>query len=317
MKLKKIEIKEILANYNLGEFKSFGKILKNDTVSLSQIIETTKGKFFLKVFRNFGLSDKQGLIVMYRLKKQGFPTFKVYSTKKKKLFISYQNNNIAIFEYVKIKEHTGWVSMNKEMIRDYAKTLAKFHVMTKNIKISQGERDDLSRLNRLANIFYKKRMNYSKKYQIYLNFILKEAKNIKIPKKEYTSGYYSEFNPGHVIFSKNKVKYVIDWTIDKDKSFLDFGGSAAACFSLDGTKFSYENFKEYVKSYDEVRKLSKWEKEHLYEAVKFGCLKYGLWAFADINTKGMTKEKNLDQKDINKIQFIMDTPKEMFLKRLK
>ena len=305
----------IFSKYNVGKFVSFGKVIKDDTVSLGQVIETSKGKVFMKVLRDFDLTKKQGLKVMYELGKKKYPVFKIYKSKKEELFVNYKKRSLALFEYVKIKEHMEWAPMNKKKVSEYSKMLAKFHLLTKNIKLKSANLGNLNNLKELVMKFYKKRKKYSKEYQEILNFMNNEIKTIQCPSKEYKTGYFSEFNPGHVIFERNKVKYVIDWEIGYDNAFYDFGSSMVGCFSNKGKKFSYDKLNEYVKSYNRIRKLSNWEREHIYEALKFGCLKYGIWEFADIKTSGMKEENNLDLEGIRMVKFLMNTSKEEFLKK--
>lgn len=130
----KEEIEEILSNYNLGQFKSFGKIKKDDVVSFGQIIETTKGKFFMKVLRHFDEGIKQSLKVADILQKQNFPTYQTFSTKFAKLYLTYKNQQIIFYEFIpNLKEK--WKNLNIQEINDFGKTLAKFHKMTKPLKI--------------------------------------------------------------------------------------------------------------------------------------------------------------------------------------
>jgi len=56
--------------------------------------------------------------------------------------------------------------------------------------------------------FFLKRKRFSSDIQTILEFMEKEIKLIECPKNQYSTGYYSEFNPGHVQF-KNKCDYHI------------------------------------------------------------------------------------------------------------
>ena len=316
--LTKTDLASILSAYDLGTFISLGNIVKNDQVSLAQIIQTTKGKIFMKVLREFTTANKQGLEVMHQLRQKNFPVFSVHKTKKGKLYTKYKGMPIAFFEYVKIKENMEWIPLNKSKITEYAKYLAKFHRLTKNMKLKSVDAGNFKSIRALIKKYYKKRRMYSPRYQAVLAYLNNEIDGLKCPKKEYSTGYFSEFNPGHVIFSGNKLKWVLDWEIGHDNAFYDFASSMVACFSLNKPDLSYEKLKEYIKSYDKVRKLSKWEKDHIYEALKFGCFKYGVWEFADIETGVMKKEKDLDLEGIRRVEFFMSMGrKEEFLKELK
>jgi Ser/Thr protein kinase RdoA (MazF antagonist) len=90
------------------------------------------------------------------------------------------------------------------------------------------------------------------------------------------------------------VRIVIDWNIGKTNAFFDYGSSMTACFSLNGKKFYPKKLNEFISAYDKERPLTNWEKEHIFEALKFGILKYGIWGFVDLKTGDMVRnEKKL------------------------
>ncbi|MBU0999606.1 hypothetical protein KKG24_04910 [Patescibacteria group bacterium] len=308
------DIAKILSQYNLGKFVKFGEIKKDDTISFGQIIYTTKGKLFLKLFRAFDNVIRQGLEVSTHLKSKNYPTFKVYVSKKGKPFITYKRNKIALFEYINIKAHE-WHDLNETQIKEYAKYLAKFHVLTKNLNLKKGKSGGLSEVSSKIKKFYKIRKRYNKKAQIALEFMYSNFNNIKCQKNQPSSGFFSEFNPGHVIFKGNKIRYVIDWEIGKNNCFYDYGSSMVACFSLNGTKLSYKKLRIFTKEYNKIRKLSKWELNHIYEALMFGCFKYATWALMDPKTGKSAKEVRFPE-DIKKILFLKNTKKEDFCKKL-
>ena len=125
---RKEEIIEILSNYNLGNFKSFGSIKKNDTVSFGQVIVTTKSKIFMKVLRKFNSSIKQSIKLCFVLKEKGFPTYNTYLTNDNNLYLEYKNQKIVFYEYIpNIKNE--WKNLSEKEIYSFAKTLAKFHIL--------------------------------------------------------------------------------------------------------------------------------------------------------------------------------------------
>ena len=312
----KEEIEEILSNYNLGQFKSFGKIKKNDVVSFGQIIETTKGKFFMKVLKHFDDGIKQSLKIADILQKQNFPTYQTFSTISNKLYLTYKNQQIIFYEFIpNLKE--SWKNLNLKEINDFGKTLAKFHKITKPLKIKPTNSGTYENIKSLIHKFFLKRKRFNSDIQNILEFMEKEIKSIECPKNQYSTGYYSEFNPGHVQFKNNKVRIVIDWNIGKTNAFFDYGSSMTACFSLDGNKFYPKKLKEFISAYDEELPLSTWEKSHLFEAFKFGILKYGIWGFVDLKTGNIVeKEKQIDQDELNKVKYLISLDKISFNKMI-
>jgi len=145
-----------------------------------------------------------------------------------------------------------------------------------------------------------------------------EMKKLKCKSGEKKTGYFSEFNPGHVIFRGNKVKWVIDWEIGYDYRFYDWGSSLVGCFDEKTGKLSYGQVREFIKSYNSIQKLSKWEKEHIYEGLLFGVFKYGVWGLIDLDAGGFAKNSNkVDMSDVNKVLYMMNVPKEEFSEMIK
>lgn len=310
---KKEEIKEILSNYNLGKFKKFKNIKKDDVISFGQVIETTKGKYFMKVLRYSSEGTIQGIRILNKLQKQNFPTYKTFPTKSKKLYLTYKNKKLIFYEYIpNLREN--WKNLNIKQIKDFGKTLAKFHKLTKSMKIKKVKDGTYEDIKSYIHKFFLKRKRFSKKIQKVLEYMEKEIKTIKCPKNQYLTGYFSEFNPGHVFFKNNKVKYIIDWEIGKANAFFDYGSSMVACFNPRGTRFYSKKLKEFISAYDKERPLSNWEKDHLFEAFKFGVLKYGIWGFIDLKTgKLVKKEKDIDTDELNRLKFLIKLDKDNFL----
>jgi len=308
----KRDIEKILQHYDLGKFKKFGKILKNDVVSFGQVIHTSKKKVFMKVFNILGIHIKQSLTVASYVKRKGFPTYQIYLSKKKKHYIIYNKKHIALLEYLELNEKKGWEIFKNSQIIGFARGLARFHNLTHNLKLKRISNGDLNDIERLIKRFHKIRKRRSKKIQKILEFMNANIKNTKCPSKEYKSGYFSEFNPGHVFFSGDKIKYVIDWEIGWDNAYYDLGSSMMACFSKDGKKLYYNKLRTFILEYNKIRTLSKWEIENIYTALLFGIFKYGVWGLVNIKKGGMESEGKINKDDINRVLYILNLTKREF-----
>jgi len=313
MKLTKQDMDNILNNYNLGKFKKFGKIMKDDKVSYGRIIYTSKKKVFMKIFRLFDTSIRQGLIVSSELHKKGFPTYEIYETENKKSSILYEGERIVFLEYLEIKDIKEWPDLSIEQIRDFSKQLAIFHKHTSKMKLKNTFHGGHNDLNQLIKKAFRLRKRYNKKIQKAIIFMNNEIKKLRCKSGEKKAGYFSEFNPGHVRFNGNKVEWIIDWEIGYDYTFYDWGSSLESCFDEKKKTLSYEQIKEFIKSYNSIQKLSRWEKEHIYEALLFGVFKYGVWGLIDLKTGGFVKDsKKVDMSVINKVLYMMEDNKENF-----
>lgn len=299
------EIKEILNQYNIGQFKNFGDIKKNDENSFGQIIETTQGTLFMKVLRRFDDWILQSIKVAHELYEQGFPTYKTYLTKDGKVCLNYKDKDIIFYEYIKNLEWE-WKDLNIEEMHDFARILAKFHKLTKWLEIQSTTAGTYQNIKLLIDEIYTKRDIFDERIQNIISYMKTEIVWLTCPENEYVTGFYSEYNPGHVLFENNKVKYVIDWDIGKESAFYDYGSSMVACFSVDWTKFYPEKLKEFVIAYDKERPLSDWERNNLFNSFKFGVIKYWAWRFVNLDTK------EINPHQLNKLNYVMNLNKETF-----
>ncbi|HMS91806.1 MAG TPA: hypothetical protein PKC87_06280, partial [Candidatus Absconditabacterales bacterium] len=70
--------------------------------------------------------------------------------------------------------------------------------------------------------------------------------------------------------------------------------------------FYPEKLREFVLSYNKERELSEWEKDNLFEAFKFGVIKYGAWRLVNLEIK----EVNPHQ--LNKLNYLISLNKKTF-----
>lgn len=268
----KQELERILKPYNLGKLKEIGKVLKDDNNSFCQIIKTSKQKLVLKLFRRLSNSEKEGISLSQELLKKGYPSNKIFRKNNGNLISKYQGKSLIIMKY---SDPKGWDSgFNKYQMKEFGKNLAKFHSLSSRKQLQTG--DEWKDLKENITKCYKYRNKYSKETKNLIEFMRKNVNNLKCPKNEFISGHFSEYNPGHVSFSDNKLSAVLDWDVSRDYAFYDLASSSVACFKKSG-KLDFGLLKNYLDSYNKARKLSEWEKNHVLEALMFGCFKYATW----------------------------------------
>jgi len=299
------EIKEILNYYNIGQFISFWYIKKDDENSFGQAIETTQGFFFMKVLRRFDNWIKESVKIAHELYEKDFPTYKTYLTKNAEVYLDYKDNNIVFYEYVK---DLGWEwrDLNIEEIADFARVLGSFHKLTKWLEIQSSTSGTYEKIKLLIDDLYVNKELFGLEIQNIIFYMKKEIWWLATPKNEYLTGFYSEYNPGHVMFENNKVKYVIDWDLWREFAFYDYWSSMVSCFSVDGTDFFRDKLKEFIIVYNKERPLSDWEKENLFDAFKFGVIKYWAWGLIDLETK------EINPHQLNKLNYVMNLSKDKF-----
>jgi Ser/Thr protein kinase RdoA (MazF antagonist) len=277
MKLSKRDIQQILSNYNLGNLKSFEPIERRlNTLNHSLIINTTKGKFFLKIytkqFKRFKYHILKGLELLIFLEKKKYPSIKVIISKDRKPYIEYKTVTFAIFEFLNIKEKR---IINKEEAYELGKSLGKLHKLSKNFPLNRTGQGYSSFKRELNKNFY-----LSKKapriYKEALTYVKKYFSMIEVPSTQPKSVCHVEFTHEHVQFKGNKLIKVIDWDeISKDYLFYDLGTTMVEAFTKNSVNFNI--LSSIIKGYESQRKLTDWEREHLFEALLFGICKFVIW----------------------------------------
>ncbi|MBU2035960.1 hypothetical protein KKC36_00730, partial [Patescibacteria group bacterium] len=127
-KLKKKDFEEILSNYYIGEYKKSRHIpwALGNTV---YILETSKGKFVLKIFENIqdlGYINYQ-IKIAYFLSKKKVSVPKIVKTKRATCILRYNKKKVLIQRFIEGKKP---LKLSNDMIKDIAK---KMSLMNKNL----------------------------------------------------------------------------------------------------------------------------------------------------------------------------------------
>ena len=309
MNLTKKDVEKILKDYSLGNLISVQKIKRRcDHLQPSFIIKTTKEKFFLKIYWVFDYSKKKGLEFNLFLQKRNYPCNKVISTKDKKSFFKLGKFYGSIFEFMPYKEK---LNLNLKECFEFGKGLAKLHVMSKNYK---GLKETLS--PEYFSSEFNKNLFLSKKAPKNVKDILEEIRkdyvlSIKKIKKLPKGICHTEFTPQHTRFSKNKLVSVIDWDLI-NKSYFIYDLGTALSTSLNKSKINFKKAREILKGYESVRKLTKQEKDSLYEATKLGLYKFITWGL----DKEEIEKSGWENIGIPQAKILLKLGKEKFNERL-
>lgn len=306
--MKKEEFEKILENYNLGKLKGFKKGRKEEyDVQPCFIIQTTKGKFFLKTYlgsRDFSLI-RNGLRFLDFLRKKNYPAIKAYITKKGRPYLLHRKTLIAIFELMDLKENK---SLTQKQACEFGKALGRLHKITRNASITKTKG-----YNYYFSLFEKNRHLKEKGPKLYreaIEYAKGEFKNLKVPKDQPKSVCHEEFTLEHVRFKNGKIVKVIDWDwINKGFLIYDLGTTMTQGFR--NRKLDFNLLRAIIKGYESERKLTKWERDHLYEALTYGMFKYMIWGL-DEPIRDLTHIKNiLHLRDFGKEDFNKELKKEV------
>jgi len=313
MKLTKKDIKEILSGYVLGKLKSFHLIERRlNTLNPSLIVNTTKGKFFLKIytkqFRRFKYHIIKGLDLLLFLEKKKYPSIKVFKTKKGKPHGEHKKIFFAIFEFLNIKEKK---ISNEKQAYELGKNLGKLHKLAKNfpiLKTGQGYNSFKTELEKNRHLINK----CPKKYKKRLEDIKKNFNGLKIKSNQPKSVCHVEFTSQHVRFKGNKLVKIIDWDeVGRDYMFYDLGTSLTESFNKNSINFKI--LSSILRGYQNQRKLTPWESNHIYEAILFGICKFVIWGL----DKEEIEKSGWDRIGLQNVEFLMKMGKNKFNQMLK
>ncbi|MFH1521693.1 MAG: phosphotransferase [archaeon] len=308
MKLTKKDFEEILSNYNIGNLENYQTIKRRlDTHNPSLIIETSKGKYFLKIytkeFKEFRYHILKGLGLLNYLQKKNYPCVRVVSSITNKLHAEYKNLTLAVFEFMDYKEKN--IATKKESY-EIGKYLGRLHVLAKKFPLNKTGQGYNSFKKSLDENFYLTE-NAPKKYKEVLRYLKETMKNLRIPKNQPKSVCHVEFTSQHVRFKNQKLVSIIDWDeVSRDFMLYDLGTTAVCVFDKD--KINFEFLAEIIRGYNNERKLTNWEKNHLYEAISFGVFKFVIWGLDEEEIR----KSGWDSIGLQSVKKIMEIRKEGF-----
>jgi len=273
--LGKTDIENILKLYNLGYFKSSRqKIRYTEGLQPIYIIKTSEGKFLLKQYFKFDYFRRNGLSLIRFLLRRKYPCIKVFNSKKAKPYVKYKGITFAVFEFVE-PEHR-W-NLSKNTAYEMGKYLGRLHTLARNFpirKITDYNYDSF--LDTLRKNYYKTR-NAPERFRKIFKYINNNFEKLRVPSNLPKSICHEEFFPPHVRFRGQKLVKVIDWDeVNRNYMFYDLGTcTVSAFYSLN---LNFELLANIIKAYNNERKLTTWEKDHIFKAVQFGTSKFSIWS---------------------------------------
>lgn len=269
------EVSEVLENYSIGELVSLTKLsrrLKN--LQPSFVIKTAKGKFFLKQYWVFDYTKKEGLKFNLFLQRNNYPCNKVVLARNGKPFHKVGKTVISVFQYMSYREKHN---LTTKEIFEYGKGLAKLHILTNKYK----------KLNEVhsPNYYYKEfKVSYhltrsaSKKVRAVFEKIKAEyPKAIKAVSKTPKGICHTEYTTQHTRYNCGKLVSVIDWDLVNRSHFLYDIGTAMSYFVKNNT-IQPSKMKRFLEGYESVRRLTRIERENLFDGLELGSFKFLTWA---------------------------------------
>ena len=275
-KISRNDVVAIERKFNLGKIISF-KGIKKGIENTNYIIRTKNNKYILTVFEK--RVQKRDLpffmSLMDKLNNHNINCPKPQKNKTGNYSITIKNKPASIVSFVEGKDK------NKLKIKDcyeIGKNIAKFHIVSKKIKLYRKNSMSLNSWPKLLN---KISNNKCKKIDVNLNDLMRtgltEIKK-KWPKKLSYGIIHGDLFIDNIFFKNNKFHGFIDFYFSCN-DFLIYEIAIcinALCFDKKNRKFIFnkKKSKNLLRGYSSLRKLSKNEKNCLNILCKGAALRY-------------------------------------------
>ncbi len=271
------DILELLNDFNLGKIVKINQVKTSG--NFAYLIISSKGKFFLRLspFGPRWRSEKEILAeieLLEYLRKNDFPVFPLICDRNKEFLISWKKH----FGYIRIYgEGRAKLNPNNSDIKKLGVCLGRFHNLIENYQ-TRYKREHIWDLQKT-----KKNFLLNKKFILISNFENKEKFVLKIEKELSSISFpgilpsgmiHEDLGKRHVIWKDNEIEGFLDF----DRAYygrlvLDLGQACRGwCFSNNWRKWNNKKFKTLISGYEEERKITKVEKEYLFNAIRFAIL---------------------------------------------
>lgn len=273
--LKKKDIKKFFANYNVGEVLSYQRI-KKGFANVVVGAKTTKGKYILKiVIRNNPFGRVRYEVDLLNFIK-GLPTPNPIKAKNGQHLLNYNRTNKAfIYPYLSGRQLKRF---NKSMLKQVGRFLGKLHLQTKNFK-SSVKRMELYNIDQKyfrEMIRVSRRKLKDKKIQKWIDYMEKNLIRYLLPKSLPQGGMHIDYKPENVLFTNGKITGVIDFDNSYNGPLVLDLANTMMWFCSEKGKFDIKNALAIHQGYKQSRKITKQEKEYLFEALHFALLSHML-----------------------------------------
>ncbi len=269
MKLTNKDFKNILDNYNIGQYKNH-KYLKDVLENDVYILRTNKGKYILKVLMEINRKHmREQLELIDFLYSKKVPVVKNIKDKKGNEIIKYNIKDIIIQSFIEGKHKDDF---NNSLTKDIAKKVGQMHKILLKSKFGIQKKKD--------HIYKKRNINSIKKYELdkIQSNLFKNLNNIDKSKLK-KARIHSDLSEPNLLIKNNKLNAIIDWD-DSDYDYLVYEISIFLAHScVKGDKIYKDKIKIFLKEYQKHIKLNNEEKKAIYPLINYRLFGILNWYF--------------------------------------
>lgn len=274
-------VKELIAEYNLGEFKSMTP-LDGGQANSSMKISTLTGTFTLSVCDEKNQDDILCLTrTLTYLEAQGFPCTRLIVTRNGSPFILHETKPVYIKEFL-----TGEVcrDLSWGMLIQVGNTMAKLHALALPPDLPEQFPYGLESFEELFGVGI---------LHPYVNW-LRQKKEFLLTAIDQTMArgfIHGDIFWDNLLFSNNTLVAILDFEeACAYYKLYDMGMAAVGCCAQN-KKFSMDRVKQFVKGYEQVCPLTDPEKKQLKIFLEYAAVAASFWRFRQYNLRYPSPDK--------------------------
>jgi len=306
-KLNKVDFENILQNYNIGKYIS-SKHIPFALGNTNYVLNTSEGKFLLKVFENDDIHGTNFQINIQRcLLKQKVKIPEIILNSKRLEITKYKGKRLMITKFLAGREPTRFT---KPIVIELANNIADLDLALQKLRLKgnadYGMADDFWGYLKLCKDPFVKSVIPTLKKDI-------EALNKNNMRKSIIHG---DLNQVNILMKKNKFVAFIDWD-DTHKDYLVNDASVFLAHSILTPKSIRPRLMStFLKIYNKKLGLTLDEKKALYHFIKIRLLGSSTWCYLQGKRHPDRRKETLrDMKDnMERYKTLSKVPVEDFLK---
>tara|TARA_B100001109_G_C18851325_1_gene469393 strand:- start:1368 stop:2294 length:927 start_codon:yes stop_codon:yes gene_type:complete len=270
------DVKNLLDEYNIGSLDTY-KGIPDGITNTNYYVNTTKGKYVITLFEDISKSKvKKYLKLMNFFSNENLCSPEIMLTKKNEILTDIKSKPCSIMQKLSGKTIT---KTNSELCGSIGRIIGTFHCASEHYKDHIKNDRDIKWVEKSINSI----KNHISKDQ--MSILISSMKVFKkLFEKNLPQGIiHSDLFRDNVLANKNNIKGIIDYYYSFNGPYIYELGVIINdwCVNKDGSinKRKYNNF---IKNYNNIRKLSSFECKQLNNAMIASGLRYYLSRLVDM-----------------------------------
>jgi len=271
------EVRKIIKRFQIEPILNIEKL--PTTGNIDYLFSTGSKKYLLRLcpgghrWRSIEEINAELELLDY-LKNNNFPVLCALKDETGNRIVSWDNHNGYIREFSKGKEI---LKPTSEQIGKFGEALGRFHFLTENFR-TKNKRTHIFNLDMIRKHFSENRQiiadsRFPQK-ELFIREFETNISKLNFPDNLPSGMIHEDLGRRHVLWIENQISAIIDF----DRSYygfllLDLGQTCRGwCFIDDWKKWNMENFKELIRGYQKIRRLTDLERKYLSDSIIFGIL---------------------------------------------